>query len=105
MPLPQTEIALTFYLLGGVTQAEALASQERYSHAWSTCGKWGCKGDAVAIMLIRGPSGQSGDIQGSPICSVHEGPFLAMVHESEGYLGATVVLREAVTLGPYSEPS
>lgn len=46
-------------------------------------------------MLIRGPTGQPGDMQGGPMCAHHEAQILLLIEGSEGYQGAEIVVQPA----------
>ena len=94
MALPQTEIVLTFHLIG-IDPEEAKRVQKVHGHIWETCGTRRCEQDAQAIVLARGPSGLPGDVQGFPLCAEHEGPFLHDLQQSQGYRGAAVSLEPA----------
>lgn len=83
----RTMTPFRFHLLGGVSEAEALGVQKHHGHRWAVCGK--CTAPAEAVMLLRRPSGHYGDVEGSPLCAIHEAEFLKLVRESPGYLGST----------------
>lgn len=66
---------MKFHLIGGVTSTEAEAALAANGPAWTRCRKRGCDASVsalVVVALFRGPSGLSGDVNGGPICAVHE---------------------------------
>ncbi|MCK6504828.1 hypothetical protein L6R53_15730 [Myxococcota bacterium] len=86
---------MRFHLLGGVTPAEATAAQAAFEAAWGRCTTRGCRDPVEAILLIRGPTGQPGDMQGGPMCAHHEAQILLLIEGSEGYQGAEIVVQPA----------
>jgi hypothetical protein len=75
--------AVTFHLLGGVSQEEAEAVEREHGHAWVECNK--CPGTVVAAVLIRN---RLGGIDGFVVCSKHEAEILEMIESSEGYVAS-----------------
>jgi len=93
---------MNFYLLGGLSPEEALMSEEAHSHGWKKCqytqDRLGqCGAPATAILLVRGPTKQPGDIQVITLCSVHETEILKLFHEAPGYQGSTLEIPNSMT--------
>ncbi len=94
---------MRFHLLGGVSIEEAEAAEAEHGHGWVTCdtqkptgagGLRTCGKESTAIVL-RGPSGLTGDMQGFSCCDEHEAETLALIRQSDGYRGATTETRPA----------
>jgi len=77
----------SFHLLGGVTPAEAEAIEAVHKPHWTHCK---CGRKATAVILLRGPSGRRGDVQGTALCAEHEGVAIDLIQQSPGYQGARV---------------
>lgn len=77
---------------GGVTVDEARAVLRVHGKRMQSCGRHGCSEPAVAVFLLRGASGQEGDIVGACVCGSHERKLLDTWEASPGYRGADVVV-------------
>jgi hypothetical protein len=87
---PSPADAFRFHLLGGVTSDEAEEVEKHHGTKWGRC--W-CGQSAVGVLLLRGPSGRYGDVQGGSVCAQHEATAVSSLKTSTGYMGATVEMR------------
>lgn len=78
--------ALSFHLLGGASADQVAGIYDANEEKLQRCAKCGEPLSAILAFCDK-----VGALMLSPLCAVHEGEVLAMIHRSKGYSGSSVV--------------
>jgi hypothetical protein len=86
-----------YHLLGGVTTTEAESLIDAQGHAWDQCSRTDCEQPTTAVAMLAQPGTQPSAvgraISVAHLCADHEADFIAMVKESDGYVGSTTEIK------------